>query len=125
VIHHAGKGGQQRGTSRREDVLDTVIALRRPSDYEPDQGARFAVHLEKARGIAGPDAEPFEAKLVIAPDGGATWAMANLRDAQRDKAQVLLREGISIRDVAEEVGMSRSAVHRIKKAMGATGAADG
>jgi len=23
VVHHAGKGGQQRGTSRREDVLDT------------------------------------------------------------------------------------------------------
>ena len=25
LIHHAGKSGQQRGTSRREDVLDTVI----------------------------------------------------------------------------------------------------
>lgn len=23
-IHHAGKGGQQRGTSKKEDVLDTV-----------------------------------------------------------------------------------------------------
>ena len=31
LIHHAGKGGQQRGTSRREDVLDTVIALRGPT----------------------------------------------------------------------------------------------
>ena len=33
LIHHAGKGGQQRGTSRREDVMDTVIALKRPDDY--------------------------------------------------------------------------------------------
>ena len=41
LVHHAGKGGQQRGTSRREDVLDTVIALRRPSDYLPSEGARF------------------------------------------------------------------------------------
>lgn len=32
-VHHAGKGGAQRGTSRREDVLDSVIALRRPQDY--------------------------------------------------------------------------------------------
>ncbi len=43
LIHHAGKGGQQRGTSRREDALDTVVALRRPADYEPDQGARFEI----------------------------------------------------------------------------------
>jgi putative DNA primase/helicase len=27
-IHHAGNNGRQRGTSRREDALDTVIALR-------------------------------------------------------------------------------------------------
>ena len=49
LIHHAGKGGQQRGTSRREDVLDTVIALRHPADYMPTEGARFNVHIEKAR----------------------------------------------------------------------------
>jgi hypothetical protein len=30
IVHHAGKGGGQRGTSRKEDVLDTVISLSRP-----------------------------------------------------------------------------------------------
>src|SRR5690348_11586966 len=44
-IHHAGKGGLQRGTSRREDVLDTVIGLRRPGNYRAEQGARFEVHF--------------------------------------------------------------------------------
>jgi RecA-family ATPase len=38
LIHHAGTNGRQRGTSRREDALDTVIALRRPEDYSPEQG---------------------------------------------------------------------------------------
>src|ERR1700704_5475076 len=61
MLHHAGKGGGQRGTSRREDVLDTVVSLRRPSDYSPDQGARFEVHFEKARGFHGQAAQPFEA----------------------------------------------------------------
>lgn len=28
LVHHAGVNGRQRGTSRREDALDTVIALR-------------------------------------------------------------------------------------------------
>jgi RecA-family ATPase len=30
LFHHGGKSGKQRGTSRKEDVLNTVIALRRP-----------------------------------------------------------------------------------------------
>src|SRR5207302_1725194 len=53
IIHHAGKDGQQRGTSRREDVLDTSISLRRPSDYKATEGARFEIHIEKGRGIYG------------------------------------------------------------------------
>ena len=52
-IHHAGKGGQQRGTSRREDVLDTVIAMRKPADFNPGDGAYFEIHFEKARGLYG------------------------------------------------------------------------
>ena len=59
-IHHSGKGGVQRGTSRREDVLDTVIALRRPSDYSQTQGARFEVHIEKGRSLYGEAATAFE-----------------------------------------------------------------
>jgi Protein of unknown function (DUF3489) len=53
IVHHAGKGGQQRGTTRREDVLDTSISLRHPADYSPVEGARFEIHLEKARGVRG------------------------------------------------------------------------
>ncbi|WP_456679309.1 hypothetical protein [Bradyrhizobium sp. S3.7.6] len=41
VVHHAGRGGNARGTSKREDVLDTVIQLKRPED------------LTKARGVFG------------------------------------------------------------------------
>ena len=63
IVHHAGKGGQQRGTSHREDVLDTSISLRRPSDYLPTEGARFEVHFEKSRGIHGESVRPFEVKL--------------------------------------------------------------
>ena len=33
LIHHAGKSGDQRGTSAREDIMDTVISLRRPREY--------------------------------------------------------------------------------------------
>ena len=74
LIHHAGKGGTQRGSSRKEDVLDTVMSLRRPPDYSPTQGARFEVHFEKARGFYGPDAEPFEAQLI-----GREWQIGPIK----------------------------------------------
>jgi hypothetical protein len=75
LVHHSGKSGEQRGTSRREDVLDTVIGLRRPEHYEPQQGARFEVHVEKSRAHFGDARRPFEASLTATPDGsGFTWS---------------------------------------------------
>jgi hypothetical protein len=49
LIHHSGKGGTQRGSSRKEDILDTVIALRRPPDFNASQGARFEVRTASVR----------------------------------------------------------------------------
>ena len=52
LIHHAGKGGQQRGTSRREDVLDTIIWLRRPADYQPARRAPGSRSTSRRRGAS-------------------------------------------------------------------------
>jgi hypothetical protein len=74
-IHHAGKDGNQRGTSKREDILDIVIDLKRPTDYEPEQGARFIVYIPKARHLSGSEAQSFEASLSTIDgerDGGGT-----------------------------------------------------
>jgi putative DNA primase/helicase len=115
LVHHAGKGGQQRGTSRREDVLDMVIALRRPSDYEPKDGARFEVHLEKARGLFGPQTDPFEARLAPDAQGTPAWSWQALRDTEFARAVALFTDGISASDAAEELGVSRATAYRLKK----------
>jgi putative DNA primase/helicase len=114
IVHHAGKGGQQRGTSRREDVLDTSISLRRPTDYSSTEGARFEIHLEKTRGFHGDAAKPFEAKLET-HDGKATWTIRELEDTNRARVEALLEDGMSVREIAEETGIPKSTVHRIKK----------
>ncbi|HEY8566375.1 MAG TPA: AAA family ATPase [Beijerinckiaceae bacterium] len=115
LVHHAGRSGQARGTSKREDVLDTVVQLKRPLDYAPGQGARFEVHLTKARGVFGADAEPFEARLTQA-DGRSTWQCSPVRDGSAEEVESLLAEGLSVRDVADRTGLSKSQVHRIKQA---------
>ena len=107
-IHHSGKGGLQRGTSRREDILDTVISLRHTQDYEPSQGACFEVHFEKSRGIYGPDVEPFEARLE---DG--FWTVKSIKRSAYEKAVRLIREGYSQKEVGDEIGKSKGYVSKL------------
>ena len=116
VVHHAGKDGEQRGTTRREDMLDTTISLVRPSDYVASEGARFEVHVEKRRGLLGDEARPFEARLTTR-GGKARWTMREMVDVEGKRVAALLNAGLSVRDIANETGLSKSAVHRLKMTM--------
>lgn len=111
-IHHAAKGGQQRGTSKREDLLDTVICLKRPPDYAPRDGAVFEVHYEKARGLTGDAVEPFEAKLTTDLHGSQTWAMRTLTESTLDRVAELANEGLSKSEIATELEVNKSTVTR-------------
>jgi putative DNA primase/helicase len=114
LIHHAGNNGRQRGTSRREDALDTVIALRRPEDYSPEQGARLEVHFEKLRNrVDGNGAVPFEARIE---DGGEDirWVTADLAPPRLKEAAMLFSEGHTVRQVAALLGISSSEAGRLR-----------
>jgi len=111
-IHHSGKGGQQRGTSKREDLLDVVMLLKRPADYSPTQGARFEVHFEKARSIHGQEVNPIEATLQTLADGRQQWATRAV-EAVADSQMIDLAElGVPHADIARELGVHRSTVMR-------------
>jgi putative DNA primase/helicase len=113
-IHHAGKAGQQRGTSRREDVLDTVIALRKPADYSAEIGACFEIHFEKARGLYGDEIKPIEARLESHEDNHGTatinWTVKNLEESTREKVKQYLTDGWTQKDIAEQLGINKSSV---------------
>ncbi|WP_025032477.1 AAA family ATPase [Bradyrhizobium sp. DOA9] len=120
LVHHAARNGNARGTSKREDVLDTVIKLKHPDDYDPSEGARFEVHLEKARGIFGEKALGFEARLVQTEGGASAWVCRDLGEEDEEELDQMLtlsQEGKSVREIAEMMGKSKSVVgRRLKEA---------
>jgi hypothetical protein len=118
-IHHAGKGGAQRGTSKREDVLDVVLLLKRPTNYEQSEGCHVEIHYEKARGLTGADVEPVEARLVTEPDETRKWEWNVSENALPDIVKELAELGMErkeiIRELKESYGKSSATAYRLTK----------
>ncbi|WP_201830994.1 AAA family ATPase [Microvirga zambiensis] len=76
LVHHANKTGDQRGASRREDLLDTSIKLVLPTKDQaaPHDGGHFVMEFTKTRGRT-PKPSKLEIKLVPKPGGlvGLSW----------------------------------------------------
>ena len=108
----------RRGTSRREDALDTVIALRRPEDYSPEQGARFEIHFEKLRNrVDAAGAMPFEARLdTLDADGQQRirWSSSDLKPPMLMRAAELFADGMTVREVAATLRISKSEAGRLR-----------
>jgi len=115
-VHHAGKSGEQRGTSAREDALDYVIKLTLPAGYNPDDGCRFDVTLTKSRSLMGPEAVPFQFAIVEDGDGNLTWTTKNLRESKKEIIIALMGNGVSQKAVVEIVGVNKAYVSRIRAA---------
>src|SRR5262249_10281899 len=115
LVHHAGKSGQQRGTSGREDSLDTVIHLDRPAGYEAMEGCHFELKFTKARSVKGEEVGPLDVRL-LEEAGSLAWSFKPLETSKEDQVRKLLAEGIdSPTDIAEALGIHRSYAYRLKK----------
>lgn len=127
LVHHAGKNGQQRGTSSREDNLEITLSLKHPKGYRIHQGARFEVHFEKARGLFGDDAKPFALEMVK-KETEIVWKYRPLSqdkkiakvDPKHETILSLSGQGKSLNAIAEATGTPRSTVQRIIKQAKAT-----
>jgi MarR family len=109
------KGGAQRGSSKKEDTLDTVIMLKRPADYLPEQAARFEIHFEKYRGPAGDEVSAIEAVLAKDADGrSCSWRTVD--EGTFDRVVVALaNDGLKPGEIAAELEIHKSNVSRHMK----------
>lgn len=118
LVHHAGKTGQQRGTSGREDALDTVIHLAQPSTLGANEGCHFELTFTKSRSVKGEEVGSLDVKLTE-QNGQLQWISQPLERSKEDQVRALLADGVtSNADIAEELGISRSYAWKLKKKVG-------
>jgi putative DNA primase/helicase len=118
--HHAGKSLAQRGTSKREDPLDIVMTLKHPIGYSAEEGLHCEVYFEKTRAMLAEKAKPFDVKLGRSEDGSALWTVCDLNEAKTDQIEEMISLSMSVKEIAEELGVSKSYVHRIRRQMGSS-----
>ena len=112
--HHTGWGKDHgRGTSKREDVMHTIILLKE-SDAPSDGMTKIEMHLSKKRGIPAGEALPIEAAFCIR-DGALAWEWTELRDAKAAMIRDLAAEGMTQRQIAKELGVGLATVNRALK----------
>lgn len=122
LVHHSGKGGQQRGTSGREDSLDTVIQLSKPSGADAREGCHFELAFTKCRSVTGDEVAPLDIRLQTV-NGSLQWAWQPVEVSTREKVLKLYLEGVeSPTDIAEEIGCTKGTASKIIKRLKAEGA---
>jgi putative DNA primase/helicase len=113
LLHHAGKSGDQRGSTGREDFLDVIIQLLPPKGYHQEDGCNVDVILTKTRSIWGADASPFNFKIVPVGDG-LTWATKEKDASKKDIIIAMLGQKIPAADIASSLEVNRAYVYKVK-----------
>jgi putative DNA primase/helicase len=115
LVHHAGKSGEQRGTSGREDNLDITIKLTKPAGYKPEDGAYFDVEFTKARAVFGDGAAPFSIKILSTTRDQLTWTTEEAGTNSREKIIALLGNGIPQKEIPDILHCAKSWVSSVKR----------
>lgn len=113
VIHHAGKNGQQRGTSKHEDALDFSIALKPVPDAEHDGNLRFIFDWKKSRHLPSNKTRPFLVTYSKTHEGHR-WIRGEVDDADTNKvdARKLLADGMTQTEIAAKLKVHKSTISR-------------
>lgn len=108
VIHHAGRNGQMRGGSRREDICHWILSLK--GDADDGEETSFVTKFVKSRNCQATDVPPLR-WTISHQEGQLMWKWKKY--AGPDAMLALIRAGVgSATDLAEELGVSKGCVSK-------------
>lgn len=116
VVHHSGKNSLgYRGTSRMLDAVNTAISLQQIDieqldNEQPDYSKKFKIDYQKHRDFFGADSIPFEVSFK-----NEIWTHNSIEVSILDKIIVCVNSNMSQREIAKELLLSQTKVHRLIK----------
>jgi putative DNA primase/helicase len=128
-IHHEGRSGNQRGTTRREDVQDVIVRLRKRTrdeqegdkqnkQFKPVEGeTSYEFSFTKGRGLSDKQLEPMVVRLSVV-DNRIAWRHDMITNVRNERIKQLFAEGMKLADVAKELGLTKGRVSQLKKDLG-------
>lgn len=114
LIHHAGKNGQQRGSSAHEDLLDYSILLTPLPGSSDRDDTRFSVQHTKLRDNL-PELRKAVEYAIWVQDGALQFevAPAGFQISAHDAEWLSLHEaGMSYEEIGRKFGVNKSTVSR-------------
>jgi len=116
LVHHSGRNGEPRGTSKREDAAFWMIALDDARKNGDDKrGARFITRFTKPSRNTQHEIPAYEWHIVTHPDTGQVSVACKLAQSM-DVFRRYIEEGITeCGPLAEEMGVSKGTISKWAK----------
>jgi putative DNA primase/helicase len=97
LVHHDGKTGGQRGASKKEDILDSVLGLKEEKDLSTEDSSAFKLTFNKTRGFWGTQTKPMILRLSMV-NKKAVWTREEVgKDPKQEKSWSCMARGSSRR----------------------------
>src|SRR5262249_3301528 len=115
IVHHAGRSGEMRGTSKREDNVFWIIALDDAKENAEDKrGARFVSRFTKPSRNTQENVSAFEWHFITEPNGDIS--ISHKLAQTMDVFLGLIGDGVNdCGAIAEEMKISKASVSRMAK----------
>jgi len=116
IVHHAGRSGEMRGTSKREDNVFWIIALDDAKKQADDKrGARFISRFTKPSRNTQEEIPAYEWHIVSDPATGIV-SVAHKQAQSLDIFRRLIEDGVTeCSQLAEELKVSKGTVSKWAK----------
>lgn len=113
-VHHAGRNGLMRGTSKREDAAFWSIKLSEAKGEHNREGASFVATFDKNRNATNEETPSLLWHFEPKPDGSVIPKWTTLTPMQIFIG--LIEDGLdSCKDIAQEMGISNGTVSKLAK----------